>query len=124
MIQENSSEQGNVRCDDRVPLWEIEHPYYCEEGCFFEPGCHEYHGSWSDFLATMGYRDGELNLLFRWDWKSTGGHDRLLLFFVAQRKGYTFSHEVDVRREDEPSVHDWLLRRREHIDALWEGVGR
>ena len=51
-------------------LWEIKHPYYCNEGNYFarESCCTEY-GSWADFMEEGGDSDFDMNLVFRWDWR-------------------------------------------------------
>ena len=110
-------------------LWEIEHPYYWNEGCFYARGgeCHENCASWEDFLSSMGDADPDLNLLCRWDWdvedeegnKNADGNGTLQLGFVAQRKAYTFTYHVKVSAKDEPAVRKWLANRWTKIQELW-----
>jgi hypothetical protein len=50
-------------------LWEVGHPYYCNEGNFYERGMHEVYDSWANFIADWGDTDPDMNLVFRWDWK-------------------------------------------------------
>jgi hypothetical protein len=109
-------------------LWDIEHPYYCNEGNYFKCGLIDHHDSWASFAETMGNSDPELNLLFRWDWQRLGldegewdGTHQLLLFFVAQRKGFFFSNEVQVSEADEPAIREWLADRSQHTMAFWGG---
>ena len=87
-------------------LWEVEHPYYCNEGNYYQNGCGQEYSTFAEFMESEGDSDIDYNLLFRWDWKEDGeycfetnaakssynGDDyyrngRLLLFFMGQRKG-------------------------------------
>jgi hypothetical protein len=117
-------------------LWDVDHPYYCSESNFYshDPFCR--HDSWHDFAETMGKSDGELNLLFRWDWKAPRADDGdgpiawigdenhrdsyLQLFFVMQREGIFACHEVSVCRADEPKIAEWLKGRLPYLLKLWE----
>lgn len=113
---------------DERKLWEADHPYYCNEGCFHAPGYHTRYACWADFMEGLGTSDVDMNLVFRWDWRRDDD-DRaqgappepvLYVFFVAQRKGFTFSAEVAVTPKDEPAVRAWLAGRKEHLLKLWE----
>lgn len=122
-------------------LYEVKHPYYCNEGNYYCPGNKQpglHYASWGDFLAEWGNEetDFDYNLLFRWDWSEedpeTGeanynGDDyyrngRLSLFWMLQRKGLYLWTTVEVCRADEPAVREYLLPRWEHLQALWEGI--
>lgn len=78
--------------DNPVPLWEIQHPYYCEEGNFFKNGLIQEFSSWEDFAQpTKGLSfndimiedkgnilydfDDDYNTVWRWDWKKTDPSD-------------------------------------------------
>ena len=120
-----------------VPLWEVEHPYYCNEGNYFASGsektCGRYR-SWSEFHESEGNSDQDLNLLFRWDWHESPdwGHGTpftgdpnyrngvLLLFWMGQRKGLYRWTEVEVCRADEPVIREWLQGRLSYLVSLWE----
>lgn len=119
-----------------IHLWEVDHPYYCNEGNFFSNDCYTWHRSWGDFAETMGTSDPELNLLFRWDWSAPhedGDSEKpitwkgdenyrdcvLKTFWVYQRKGIFACHEIEVCRADEPVVREWLSSRMAHLHALW-----
>lgn len=92
----------------RRRLWEIEHPYYCEQGNYYaRDETIQKYGSWADFIASEGDADMDLNLVFRWDWKRAEGAsaqraeadeyyraETLELFFMGQRKGLYRSAEV------------------------------
>jgi hypothetical protein len=109
-------------------LWEIDHPYYCNEGNYFSRACGSYFKSWADFLTEWGDADIDYNLLFRFDWVEGEDHElpvfngdehyrngRLKIFWMGQRKGiYQFSI-VDVCRADEPDVIAFLRPRWEHL---------
>lgn len=122
-----------------VKLWDVEHPYYCNEGNYFAVGdqCHSVYKRWQDFHEEQGDDDMDMNLVFRWDWKSPREDDdpdkpiawaadesyrdsTLLIFFMGQRKGLYRWAEVDVCRADEPQVKEWLFSRYEHLLKLWD----
>lgn len=114
-------------------LWEVDHPYYCNEGNYFareEVG--DEFKSWASFFEAYKDADMDLNLVFRWDWKEgedcgagtfTGdvnyrnGH--LLIFWMGQRKGLYRYSKVEVCRADEPQVREFLQKRWEHLQTLW-----
>lgn len=114
-------------------MWEVDHPYYWNEGSFHERGMHVRHESWADFIGEMGDADEDLNLVCRWDWKQDdpdedkggsaihvpAGTGTLKVFYVVQRKAYTFSHEVAVTAADEPAVRAWLEQKWRHLQRLW-----
>lgn len=120
-------------------LWEVKHPYHCAEGNYnFVPNAdlHREYQSLREFQAD--WADGEdhdYNLLFRWDWiKETAvfpdpgyftygagkAMDRLMLFYVQQRRGNLFSVAVPVKDSDEPAVREYLEAKAQHIRTLWE----
>lgn len=113
-------------------LWEVDHPYYCNEGNFYERGMHEVYGSWADFIADWGATDPDLNLVFRWDWKRAdpadyeeGGElppDTLNVYWVLQRKAILRSTECIVTEADEPAVREWLAKRAETVAAIWQPI--
>lgn len=124
---------------DHVPLWDVDHPYYCNEGNYFAGPyrCHAHYRSWQDFLEEQGDCDLDINLLFRWDWEDPikdiapdypiewKGDENyrdcvLKMFFIAQRKGYYRWVTVEVCRADEPNVRQWLHVRFDHLLKLWE----
>lgn len=62
-------------------LWEIDHPYYCNEGNYFKAGMHSHFETWADFAQPFSFGKGleeignmlydfddDLNFLYRWDW--------------------------------------------------------
>ena len=117
-------------------LWECDHDYYCSESNFYARDNEQPFASYKslvEFLVEHGDADMDWNLLFRWDWKEedpeTGernynGDDyyrngRLLLFFMAQRKGLYFWNEVQVCRADEAEVIKYLTPRWTHLQKLW-----
>lgn len=116
-------------------LWEIDHPYYCEQGNYFarESVCSEFK-SWKEFYDANADSDFDMNLVFRFDWKITDddgemappGPDpyyrdgKLLIFWMGQRKGLYRYSTVEVCCADEPAVIEWLKPRWEHMRKLWE----
>lgn len=104
-------------------LWEVDHDYYCSEAEY-----HEVSDSWAEFFEEFGDADKDYNLLFRWDWVKPDPEyfegeelpsDVLRVFFVAQRKGYLFSRDINVTEADEPAVRSYLSNQWEHLKGLW-----
>lgn len=125
-----------VSTESTPHLWEVDHPYYCNESNYYSNECHAKYLRWQDFFAAQGDMDLDMNLLFRWDWKAprkdgefeqpiewVGDENyrdcNLQLFFVGQRKGLFRCVGIDVCRADEPAVRAWLLVRFEHLQKLW-----
>lgn len=120
-------------------LWQIDHPYYCNEGNYLASGSmlgevHSRYESWEDFFEDWGQNDPDLNLVFRWDWKRadpadyTEGEevprsDSLFVYWVLQRKAFNRSTECVVTEADEPAVRAWLAERAKTIAAIWEPFG-
>lgn len=121
-------------------LFETEHPYYAEEGCFYTPGTqwndvHQTFSSWEDFFDSWGDTDPDMNLLYRWDWNTVDPDDYeeeleedpdfdlpedvLRLYFMLQRKAKPMSVFVNVAAEDEPAVRAWLEERAKTLQAVW-----
>lgn len=123
---------------EHVRLWDVDHPYYCNEGNYFASydDCCAKYDRWQDFIADQGDSDLDMNLVFRWDWdaprededpdkpiKWQGDENyrdcQLKLFYMGQRKGYYRWVIVDVCRADEPAVREWLQIRWDHMQKLW-----
>ncbi len=133
-------------------LWEQEHPYYCSESEYHTDGFGDHNfgrddfESWADFYAAWGHSDPDMNLVFRWDWKTKEqrehdyGYDEyteeekqeegyekvdgdlLEVFFVLQRRGLFRPCHVKIAREDEPLVREWLIERSKTIGSFWEAL--
>ena len=118
-------------------LWEIDHPYYCNQGNYFAAGGQDvfaHYRSWADFFVEEGDSDPDYNLLFRWDWHEGEDHSDgvpfngdvnyrngvLLLFWMGQRKGLYRWSEVEVCRADEPAVREFLQARFDYLKRVWE----
>lgn len=107
-------------------LWEIGHPYYATEGCFYAPGNaqpHQEYASWRDFHEECGDDDLDMNLVYRWDWHGPDedyAANRLDIFFIGQRKALPRSVFVEVTVEDEPEIREWLKVRADHMRSVWE----
>ncbi len=99
-------------------LWEVEHPYYCNESNYFSRDCMLQYQSWKEFFEAEGDSDMDMNLLFRWDW----GKDNVLsLFWMEQRKGrFRTSIVHNMNPENEPEVRAWLGKHFQHLLQLWE----
>lgn len=48
--------------------------------------------------------------------------DRLMLFFMLQRKSHNISVEVNVTESDEPFVREWLNKKWEHMKEMWNPI--
>ena len=108
-------------------LWEVDHPYYCQEGNYFKPGQHTHFASWAEFTEETLFvtADRDQNFLIRWDWRKPGfheweGQEYLLLFFVLQRKAILCSVEMPVSEADEPAVRCFLTECAQTMRATWE----
>lgn len=106
-------------------LWEMKHPYYCNEGNYFQSGMHYSFASWGDFVAEWDSADLDMNLIFRFDWKPAGkehesNQDRLFLYYIGQRKAKSWSVGVCVEKSDEIAIVEWLRIRAKHMVSLWE----
>lgn len=114
-------------------LWEVKHPYYCNEGNYYANGCGDEFKTWAQFHEAHNESDFDLNLVFRFDWQEgedNGAGDftgdvnyrngRLLIFWMGQRKGLYRWSEIQVCRADEPAVIAFLKPRWEHMQKLWE----
>lgn len=113
-------------------IWEVKHPYYCNEGNYFTSSrdVHDNYKSWPEFEREYQDSDFDLNLVFRFDWRESeespfngDEHYRngeLLIFWMGQRKGIYRWSSIEVCRADEPSVLEFLKPRWEHLKKLWE----
>ncbi|BCH33161.1 hypothetical protein MesoLjLc_50910 [Mesorhizobium sp. L-8-10] len=118
-------------------LWEVDHPYYMNEGNYFEAGQHTRWLSWQDFEREFKDSDLDYNWFVRWDWlegEDSGGgtyngddyyrHAVFMLQMIGQRKAYLCSHEIAVCRADEPTVRAFLQKRWEYMQQMWEPFAR
>lgn len=118
-------------------LWEVDHPYYCNDGNYFSSEAISEWGSWADYLSEFEDSDKDYNLVFRWDWKVADPDDYdtegkygdpeevpteeyLHLYHMQQRKGCFWTHIVEVKREDEESIREYLTGYAEHMRQLWK----
>ncbi|MBZ9894191.1 hypothetical protein LB545_07520 [Mesorhizobium sp. BR1-1-6] len=114
-------------------LWEVDHPYYMNEGNYFSNGCHETYPAWDVFESQWRDADLDYNWFVRWDWlegEDSGAGEFngdvyyrngiLKLQIIGQRKSYLGSHEVSVCRADEPRVIAFLAKYWEYMKAMWE----
>lgn len=119
-------------------LWEVDHPYYCNQGNYFARGDQQpeqAHMSFAEFIEEHGDADFDMNLVFRWDWIETDKNGdpnfngdvnyrngELRIFWMGQRKGLYRWTLVQVCRADEPAVRAFLEPRWAHLQKLWEGI--
>lgn len=120
-----------------APLWEIDHPFFCAEeswfvggepkGAFdarnFVPYDHIRCASWQEF-AWGRESDPNEYLLFRWDWKEPdldeGEPERLVLYYVLQKRGRFMIVSFPVSRAEEPEIRGWLAERFGTLRDLWQ----
>jgi len=106
-------------------LWEIEHPYYCSSNNYFSNDCCKKYETWKEFYEEEGGSDFDLNLLFRFDWRTPEsgwveeGGDILELFYVQQRKGLFRSVIIKINRDEEEDVIKFLTSRFRWLLKLW-----
>jgi len=118
---------------DLKHLWEVKHPYYMNEGNYFQNGEHHVHDTWASFVAEFGDSDLDYNWFVRWDWlegedygagEFTGDvyyrNGRFKLQMIGQRKSYLCSFEAAVCRADEPAIIEFLKPRWNYMRAMWE----
>lgn len=117
-------------------LWEIDHPYYCNQGNYYaSESVEDKHKSWGSFITKNADADMDMNLAFRFDWHEgqenglgefTGDpnyrNGELLIFWMGQRKGLYRYSRIEVCRNDEPAVIEFLRPRWEHMKLLWEPI--
>lgn len=114
-------------------LWEVDHPYYMNEGNYFDRNCHATFKSWAEFLDEYADSDMDYNWIVRWDWREGEGwdlgeyngddnyrHAQFLLQFIGQRKSLLHSVEVEVCRADEPAILEFLKPRWDYMKTMWE----
>lgn len=131
-------------------LWEVKHPYYCNETNYFASGKDSRdtqfnYESFEDFLSEWGDADPDMNLVFRWDWEeiTQEAYDELMeeeeeseltpftgddtvksghlkIFFFMQRKGYFCYTCTLVSRSEEPIIKAYLKEKWDYYKKLWE----
>jgi len=112
---------------NKIHLWEVEHNYYCTNTNYFtneDTTCK--YKSWNEFLVDWDNADKDYNLLFRWDWEIENKNEDdsyrdgvLYLFFILQRKGYIITCLIDVCRNDEVKIIEFLKPYHQHLKELW-----
>lgn len=114
-----------------MKLFEADHPYYATEGNYYSAGDRDYYtyDSWDAFLSEWDDADLDMNLIYRWDWAVPDPRDyegeplpaeTLNLYYMGQRKARAWSVHVEVNRDQEPEIRDWLKVRAQRIREIWE----
>ena len=109
-------------------LWEVKHDYYCQDTNYFSSEKPVEFRNWQSFLTEYEKADMDYNLVFRWDWKDSTvsdnelKQDELHIYTMWQRKGRFVAVIVNVFKEDEQLVIDWLKPRFEHLMKLWQPI--
>jgi hypothetical protein len=101
-------------------LWENPHPYYAGDGY----GSGNTFESFDELREHWNAMDGELNLLYRWDWYRPGvndwdGPEELEVAFVLQRKGLVVTARCPISADQEADVRAWLIARSADLAAVW-----
>lgn len=110
---------------DPVHLWEVDHPYYADDGDYYTRDQHSRHESWAEFSETTFHGgDRDRNHLYRWDWHKAGHHgwngrELLSLHFVLQRKAICCSVDIEVTGTDEPAIRAWLVECAGTVRDMW-----
>lgn len=113
--------------DEKERSLVVDHPYYASQGNYFNNDCHAEYGSWQEFVEVGGDADLDMNLVYRWDWRRAEPewdmpHDRLLLYFVGQRKALHRSAEIRVSTDDEDAIREWLRPRWDKLRDIWAPI--
>lgn len=103
-----------------MKLWDHEHPYYMNEGCFYESGNLRYYKSWKEFIYDWGKNDIDYNRVHRWDFNEK--RTEISFYYVMQRKAYTYSCHVKITEKDHDAIREFLKPHAELNKKLWEGV--
>ena len=83
---------------------------------------------WEDFHKEAKDWDDDWNYLFRWDWESEwidedSGYEsipeHLKLYFFRQRKGFHVTMHINVTKEDEPRIKEYLIQKSKNLKATW-----
>lgn len=101
-------------------LWDYEHPYSMQGGCYFDRDCSAAFASFEEFLVEWGDLDPDLNRVHRWDFNDD--RSQVDIYFVMQRKAYTYSCHVAIKPEDHDRIKEFLKPHAEYNRKLWEGV--
>lgn len=117
-------------------LWEVDHPYYCQETNYYHADSVVRFRNLAEFLEGFGDSDLDMNLIIRWDWREGedwgfsdyNGDDNyrnggLFIHWMGQRKGLYHTSIVEVCRADEPKVVAFLLPRFQNLMLTWEPFG-
>jgi len=97
-------------------LYEVDHPYYMTEGCYYNSKNHQDFDSFDDFLEEWGDANQDLNWVIRWDWEE----DKLKIQYFMQRKAYPFSCFIKINKSDHNRVVKFLKPFADYMKTMWE----
>lgn len=116
-------------------LWECKHTYYCSKRNYFNNDTTLHFETWEDFAEESNGEDLDYNLVVRFDWYEGEGYElpeydgddskrfaKLWIFYLGQRKGLFRTVSIDVCRNDEPAVVEWLRPRLQRLMEIWEPI--
>ena len=98
-----------------ITLDKIDHPYYANEGCYYEAGKHYSLRSFDEFKEKYEDNDKDLNLLYRFDVK----YGKVHCYFVMQRKAACYSLEFPYEPARDAEIRAFLEGYWAHMRALW-----
>jgi hypothetical protein len=97
-----------------TPLWEMETSWFSKAQN--ELGCCDYpYKSWQEFNSCKPHKTWKPYSVVSWSWSE----DNQLQIVFLWRNQYTKIHRVciDVNREEEPQIREWLKR---HMPIIWK----
>lgn len=103
-----------------IPLWELPEdgrpcPFTGEEGARFE--------SWKAFRDHIDDFDDELNVVIWWDWYEPDDdhpNETFAAMLALPNLGRVDPLLVDVTRDDEPEIREWLQARLSRLIGWWQ----
>lgn len=103
-------------------LWEYEHPYYMQEGNYYESNFHQCYETWDDFIKDRGNDDIDMNRIHRWDFNINLEGSKVFFFYIKQRKAIVHSVEIKIKLYEQDLIKEFLKPHAELNNKLWAGV--
>ena len=104
-----------------MKLYEAKHPYYCESQNYFQrmdspTETYFRFDCWEDFHKEAKDWESE------WIDEDSGYEsipEHLKLYFFRQRKGFHVTMHINVTKEDEPRIKEYLIQKSKNLKATW-----
>jgi protein associated with RNAse G/E len=103
-------------------ITEVEHPYYMREGCYYKAGNLEHYDTWKEYFNDWKDSDDDMNLLWRFDFKIDEESKEISLdiFYIMQRKAYTYScHIKKIEEKELKEIEKFLKTKAKKIIDIW-----